>query len=285
MSTAAETAGVTLPRPEPLREKRDWDLRRVAALAYAALVYFFLYSPILVMAIFSFSSASVQALPLQDFPTTVWYERLANDSAMIDALAYSAQVSLISVAISAVAGTGFALLFTRLKIWGLPVLQALIALPFVMPGMVLGISMLLALREVGIEPGLFAIVIAHVTFITPIILFVVAQRLSALDPTIEQASKDLGAGPIKTFINVTFPSIRTSLIAACLLGFTVSFDEVIVTFFVSGAEQTLPVHIWTLLRQGFSPVINAILTLVALVSVVLITIATVAIARARRADV
>lgn len=285
MSLAAETASVTLPKPEPMREKRVWDLGRVAALAYAALIYLFLYTPILVMAIFSFSSASVQALPLQDFPTTVWYERLANDSAMIDALVYSAQVSLIAVAVSCVAGTGFALLFTRLKIWGLPVLQALIALPFVMPGMVLGISMLLALREVGIEPGLFAIVIAHVTFITPIILFVVAQRLSALDPTIEQASKDLGAGPFKTFLNVTFPSIRTSLIAAALLGFTVSFDEVIVTFFVSGAEQTLPVHIWTLLRQGFSPVINAILTLVAVFSVVLITIATVTIARARRADV
>jgi spermidine/putrescine transport system permease protein len=284
MSSAASTADATVPKPQPLREKREWDLKRALALTFAGLVYFFLYAPILVMAIFSFSSASVQALPLQDWPTTVWYERLANDSAMVDALVYSAQVSLISVVVSAIAGTGFALLFTRLRIWGLPILQGLIALPFVMPGMVLGISLLLALREVGIQPGLFAIVIAHVTFITPIILFVVAQRLRALDPTLEQASKDLGAGPVRTFLHVTFPSIRTSLIAAALLGFTVSFDEVIVTFFVSGAEQTLPVHIWTLLRQGFSPVINAILTLVALFSVVLITIATVTIARARRAD-
>ena len=284
MSSAAGTADATIPRPEPLREKREWDVRRVVALTFAALVYFFLYAPILVMAVFSFSSASVQALPLQDFPSTIWYQRLADDSAMIDALLYRAQVCAISVAVSAMAGAGFALLFARLKMRGLPILQGLIALPFVMPGMVLGISMLLALREIGIEPGLFAIVIAHVTFITPIVLFVVAQRLRALDPTLEQASEDLGAGPIRTFLHVTFPSIRTSLIAAALLGFTVSFDEVIVTFFVSGAEQTLPVHIWTLLRQGFSPVINAILTLVALFSIVLITIATVTIARARRAD-
>ncbi len=90
---------------------------------------------------------------------------------------------------------------------------------------------------------------------------------------------------MRTFINVVFPSIRTTLLAAALLGFTVSFDEVIVTFFVSGVEQTLPVHIWTLLRQGFSPVVNAILTLIAIFSVAIITLATVILARSRRADV
>ena len=112
----------------------------------------------------------------------------------------------------------------------------------------------------------------------------VAQRLRALDPTLDQASKDLGAGPIRTFLHVTFPSIRTSLIAAALLGFTVSFDEVIVTFFVTGARADSAGPHLDAARQGFSPAVNAILTLVALFSVVLITIATVTIARARRAD-
>ncbi|MFN8151844.1 MAG: ABC transporter permease [Solirubrobacterales bacterium] len=255
-----------------------------AGMGFAFLVYAFLYLPVLVMAVFSFNEGSVQSLPLQGF-STKWYEALANDEDMINALLYSAQVSLIAVTISCVAGTGFAMLFTRLKMRGLSIAQALIALPFVMPGMVLGISLLLALREVGVQPGLLAIVLAHVTFITPIVIFVVAQRLRTLDPSLEQASQDLGAGPVRTFINVVFPSIRTTLLAAALLGFTVSFDEVIVTFFVSGVEQTLPVHIWTLLRQGFSPVVNAILTLIAIFSVAIITLATVILARSRRADV
>lgn len=281
MSGAVTTlsAPATTPRDSGPGGPAKW-----AGIGFAFLVYAFLYLPVLVMAVFSFNEGSVQSLPLQGF-STKWYEALANDEDMINALLYSAQVSLIAVTISCVAGTGFAMLFTRLKMRGLSIAQALIALPFVMPGMVLGISLLLALREVGVQPGLLAIVLAHVTFITPIVIFVVAQRLRTLDPSLEQASQDLGAGPVRTFINVVFPSIRTTLLAAALLGFTVSFDEVIVTFFVSGVEQTLPVHIWTLLRQGFSPVVNAILTLIAIFSVAIITLATVILARSRRADV
>lgn len=284
MSTAAAEQTVALPPPVAAPKERTWDRTRVLSVLFALAIYVFLYAPIVVMAIFSLNEGSVQSLPLKGF-STVWYERLANDDAMISALLYSAKVSVLAVLISTVAGTAFALLFTRLRMRGLRFLQALIALPFVMPGMVLGISLLLAFRQVGIQPGMFAIVVAHVAFITPIIMFVVAQRLQALDPSLEQASMDLGAGPVRTFVNVIFPSIRTSLIAAAVLGFTVSFDEVIVTFFVSGSEQTLPVHIWTLLRQGFSPVVNAILTLIAVFSVALITAATVSIARARKQGV
>ncbi|MBS1676546.1 MAG: ABC transporter permease [Actinobacteria bacterium] len=286
MSSTAGSIAVPAPSPPapaPVEAEREWSWARVAAFLYCLLIYFFLYAPVIVMAIFSFNAASVQSLPIHAF-STHWYDRLAHDSEMIDALVFSLKVSVISVTIACIAGTSFAILFTRVRMRGLAILQGLIALPFVMPGMVLGIALLLALRQVGIQPGMLAIVIAHVTFITPIILFIVAQRMRALDPSLEQASMDLGAGPIRTFLNVIFPSIRTALIAAALLGFTVSFDEVIVTFFVSGAEQTLPVHIWTLLRQGFSPVVNAILTIIAVFSVTSITIATIIIQRSRRAD-
>ena len=274
-TTAAETLGASAPL-QAERPPRDW--RKVAAVVFAAAVYFFLYAPIIVMAVFSFNEGSVQSLPLKGF-STVWYDRLANDQEMIDAVLFSLKVSVIAVLISCVAGTAFSILFTRVRMRGLPILQALIALPFVMPGMVLGISLLLSMREIGVQPGMLAIVIGHVIFITPVIIFVVAQRLRSLDPTLEQASHDLGAGAVRTLVNVTFPSIRTSLLAAALLGFTVSFDEIIVTFFLAGAEPTLPVRIWTLLRQGFSPTVNAVLTLIALGSITLITIAAVIIHR------
>lgn len=245
---------------------------RRGALAFAGLVFLFLYAPIIVMAIFSFNESSVQSLPLEGF-TTRWYQELARDEAMIDSVIYSLQVSLISVAISCVVGTAFALLFVRSRLRGMSILQALVAVPFLMPGMVLGVAILLTLREIGIEPGLVAIVIGHVVFITPVIVFVVAQRLQQLDPSLELASKDLGANSVRTFFNITFPAIRTSLIAAALLGFTVSFDEIIVTFFLAGNDPTLPVHIWTLLRQGFSPAVNAVLTVIAVFSVGIIVAA------------
>ncbi|MEZ5078018.1 MAG: ABC transporter permease [Solirubrobacterales bacterium] len=281
MSTAAAEPLAAGGPVAAAKSPRDW--RKPAALIFAALIYFFLYAPIIVMAIFSFNEGSVQSLPLKGF-STIWYDRLAHDQEMIDAVVFSFKVSLIAVAISSVAGTAFALLFTRVRLRGLPVLQALIALPFVMPGMVLGISLLLSLREVGVQPGMLAIVIGHIIFITPVIIFVVSQRLRSLDPTLEQASHDLGAGSLRTFVNVTFPSIRTSLLAAALLGFTVSFDEIIVTFFLAGAEPTLPVRIWTLLRQGFSPTVNAVLTLIALGSITLITVAAVIIHRTGTKD-
>jgi len=268
MSASPANQPGMVPATDPAA--RDWH--RWGAFGFAALVYLFLYSPIVVMAIFSFNDNSVQNLPLKGF-TTIWYQNLAEDTEMLDAVMFSFKVSVLAVLVSSIVGTGFAMLFTRVKMRGSSILEAMVALPFVMPGMVLGISLLLTMRVIGIQPGFLAIVIGHVVFITPIILFVVGQRLRTLDPTLEQASKDLGAGSIRTFLNVTFPSIRTALLAAALLGFTISFDEIIVTFFLAGSDPTLPVYIWTLLRQGFSPSVNAILTIIALVSIAVITFA------------
>jgi spermidine/putrescine transport system permease protein len=270
----APAATSPAPRIEPVP--------RPVAIGFAVLVYVFLYAPVLVMALFSFNSGSVQSLPLKGF-TFDWYDRLFSDAEMIDALFYSAKVSIGAVLVAIVAGTAFAILFTHVRFPGMRLLQALIALPFITPGMVLGVSLLLAYQEVGIETGYLAIVVAHVAFITPIIMFVVAQRLATLDPALAQASMDLGAGRLRTFVEVTLPSIRTSLIAGALLAFTVSFDEVVVTFFVAGSEQTLPVHIWTLLRFGFSPSVNAILTIITVVSVAIVVISTVVLARGQRA--
>ena len=150
-----------------------------------------------------------------------------------------------------------------------------------MPGMVLGISLLLAFRQVGIQPGLFAIVVAHVASITPIVMFVVAQRLRALDPTLEQASKARrrSAADLRQRDLPVDPDVADRRRAARFHGLVRRGDRHLLR---QRREQTLPVHIWTLLRQGFSPVVNAILTLIAVFSVVLITAATVNIARARR---
>jgi ABC-type spermidine/putrescine transport system permease subunit II len=199
---------------------------------------------------------------------------LAND-ALKDAAFYSLKVTLLAVAVGVVFGTAFALLVHRVlgrRIRGAA--QGLLAVPVVLPGVVLGISLLVVFRSIHLKPGFLAIVIGHATFVTPIIMFVILTRLRTMDPALEHASMDLGAGRIRTFLNVTLPQIRVALVAAALLGFTISFDEIIVTFFLAGVEVTLPVFVWNQLRFGFTPEINAIFTLIGTVSILLIVAGT-----------
>lgn len=236
-------------------------------------VYVFMYAPPIVTAVFSVNSSKIQTLPLHHF-TTQWYHDLFNDPQMQAAIKFSLQVALTSVSVAAVAGVAFALLIDRVRFPGRTIFQALLASPLVTPGMVLGISLLVVFHSASVQPGFRTIVIGHASFITPLVTFIVLQRLRSSDPTLEQASMDCGAGRIRTFWHVTLPSIRVALIAACLLGFTLSMDEITVTFFLAGNQGTLPVYVWGLLRFGFTPEVNAAFTLIGGGSLILIIIAT-----------
>lgn len=257
---------------------------RILMVGAIVLVYFFLYAPIAVMGMFSFNNSQVQTLPLRGF-TTKWYHAIVSDPTMQGAIRFSLQVSFTAVFLSLVFGTMFALIVTRVRFPGLRILQALIVVPVVLPGMVLGVSLLLAYRLIGVNPGPLTVVTAHTIFLTPIVMFIIAGRLRTLDPSLEQASMDLGANRSKTFVNVTLPAIRISLVASALLCFTISFDEVAVTFFVTGFKQTLPVYIWSLLRFGFTPEVNAVLAIIATVSLVSVITAATLLSRSQRASV
>ncbi|MCB0828451.1 MAG: ABC transporter permease [Solirubrobacterales bacterium] len=235
-------------------------------------VYVFLYAPMMVTALFSVNDSTIQTLPFQGF-TTKWYSALFNDEAMKSAIYFSLKVAAVAVTVSAVAGLGFALLVHRLQMRGTGALQGLIAAPLVAPGLVLGISLLVVFRQANVSPGFWTIVAGHAAFITPLIMFILIQRLKTADPSLEQASMDCGAGYIRTFWHVTLPGLRVALIAGCLLGFTLSMDEIAVTFFLAGTEPTLPVYVWGLLRFGFTPEVNAAFTLIAGGSLLLLTFA------------
>jgi ABC-type spermidine/putrescine transport system permease subunit II len=238
-----------------------------------ASVYLFLYAPPVVTALFSFNSSSIQTLPFRH-ATFRWYRALLNDPQMQQAIFYSLKVALTTVAVAAVFGVAFALLIHRVRFPGRTVFQALLASPLVTPGMVLGISLLVVFHSASVAPGFLTIVVGHASFVTPLVTFIVLQRLRTSDPTLEQASMDSGAGPLRTFWHVTLPGIRIPLIAACLLGFTLSMDEITVTFFLAGIQGTLPVYVWGLLRFGFSPEVNAAFTIIGGGSLLLIAIAT-----------
>jgi ABC-type spermidine/putrescine transport system permease subunit II len=237
-----------------------------------ALVYLFLYAPMLVTALFSVNARPIQTLPVNDL-TTKWYSALFADPEMKAAIFFSVKVAVVSVLISACAGLAFALILQRMRFRGKAIAQALLASPFVAPGLVLGISMLVVFHSAKIEPGFWTIVAGHASFIAPVVMFILIQRLRTADPTLEQASMDCGAGHLRTFWHVTLPGLRVPLIAACLLGFTLSLDEISITFFLAGTQPTLPVYVWGLLRFGFTPEVNAAFTLLAGGSLLLLAVA------------
>lgn len=242
--------------------------------AFLTVLFLFLYSPLLVTALYSFNSTKVQTFPMEGF-SAEWYQALFADSQMISAIIYSFQVAIAAVAVSAVAGLAFALILNRARFRGMASLDLMIASPLVTPGMVLGISFLLVFTILHVSTGFWTIVVGHAAFITPLIVYILQQRLKTLDPSLEQASMDLGAGPIRTFWHVVLPGVRVALVAGCLIGFTMSMDEIAVTFFLAGTKPTLPVYVWGLVRFGFTPEVNAAFTLIGGITLLLIGIAAV----------
>jgi len=254
--------------------------RRILMWLFVVGVFAFLYAPMAVMSVFSVNASKVQTLPFSGF-TGEWYRALFHDAPMQDAIRFGLQVSVTTVVIGAIVGVYLALVVDRLAFPGKNVFQALVAVPLGLPGIVLGISLVLVFRAVGIAPGYVTIVAGHATFVTPLIMFVVLQRLRSFDRNLEHASMDLGAGWLRTFWHVTLPEIRLAVIAGCLLGFTMSFDEITVTLFLAGNQLTLPLFVWTLLRFGFTPEVNAAFTIIGTLSIVSIIAAVVLVTRSR----
>jgi ABC-type spermidine/putrescine transport system permease subunit II len=246
--------------------------RALAWIAFGA-CYVFLYAPLVTIVAFSFNDSTSQSLPFTRF-TTRWYTDLFDDSAIFHALRTSLEVALGTVVLAAIAGTAFALIFDRVRTRTATVIQAALIIPFLLPGMVLGLSLAITFDAFGVSLGMPAVMVGHATFVTPVVMLIVLSRLRRIDPTYRQASMDLGAGRIRTFWHITLPQIRTALVVACLLGFTLSFDEIIVTFFLAGPSPTLPVFVWNQIRFGFTPEINAIFSCIGVASFVIVVVAT-----------
>lgn len=252
--------------PPSVRARR---VANVISYGYLLLTYAFLYLPLAMIAIFSFNDSSIQTLPLKSF-TTAWYSELTNSPALIAAFQRSVIVAVCAVALSIVFGAGFALIFAYRKPRAAGLLQGALTLPFLLPGVILGLSLAIVFRTIGLPFGLLTIILGHTSFITPIVMGVLLTRLRQMDPSIAHAAMDLGATPFRTFVDIIVPQLRTALIGACLLGFTLSFDEVLVTFFLAGSQPTLPIYVYNQLRFGFTPTINALFTCIIVVSVALL---------------
>ena len=238
---------------------------------YAALVFAFIYLPIVVLILYSFNRDGVGGFPPRHF-TFDWYRRLFADSAIWDSVINSLIVAATSVALSLTLGLLAALALDRAHFPGKQLFRRVVLLPLILPGIITGLSLLISTVAAGMPLSLFTVFLGHGTALISVATTELFAGLQKLDRAQEEASLDLGATPWQTFWRITMPNLKLSLIAAGLLIFTLSMDEIAVTFFLIGRDNTLPLEIWGRLRRGITPEINAISTLIFSVSVALIVV-------------
>lgn len=233
---------------------------------YALLVYAFLYFPIVVLVVYSFNGSGVGGFPPSGW-TFDWYRQLFADAALWDAVLNSFIVAAVAVAISLGLGLPAALALDRAQFPGKALFRRLVLLPLILPGIITGLSLLMLFVGVGMKLSLVTVTLGHGTALISVATTEIFAGLQKMDRAQEEASLDLGANHWKTFWRITFPNLKVSLIAAALLIFTLSLDEIAVTFFLIGRDNTLPLEIWSRLRRGITPEINAISTLILLFSI------------------
>lgn len=214
---------------------------------YAVVYLVFIYVPVLFLPLFSFNDSLYVAFPLKGF-TLKWYDDMANNVSLLRALGNSIQVAAAVSVLSTALGTLAAKAVTRYRLPGRGPVVGFIMLPLVIPGIIIGISLLILVSRAGIPLSLFTISVGHVLVCVPFSMLVMISRLEGFDRNLEEASLDLGENAWSTFWRVTFPLAIPGLIASLLLCFTISFDEFVLSFFLAGPDATLPIYIWGQLR-------------------------------------
>jgi spermidine/putrescine transport system permease protein len=228
---------------------------------HAALVFAFLYLPIVVLIVYSFNGQGVGGFPPRNL-TLDWYRTLFADGAIWDSVVNSLTVAFAAMAIALAFGIPAALALDRANFPGKALFRRLVLLPLILPGIITGLSLLMLFREADMKLSLLTIVLGHGTALISVATTEVFAGLQKLDRAQEEASLDLGANYWQTFWRVTIPNLRLSIIGAALLIFTLSMDEIAVSFFLIGRDNTLPLEIWGRLRRGITPEINAISTII-----------------------
>ncbi|TKB18067.1 MAG: ABC transporter permease [Mesorhizobium sp.] len=235
---------------------------------YILMLLAFLYLPIIIMALMSFNASPFYQLPFEW--TTDWYASLQQNDELIAATWNSIEIAVITTIISTVLGSMASLALYRYEFRGKKVLQALLFPPIAIPWLITGTAMLIFFFGIGIGRGLIAILLGHVALALPYVIVVVSARLQTFAPELEEAARSLGANQWQVTARVTLPWIMPGVIAGGLFAFAVSFDQFVVSYFLSTPGQTtLPVEIYAAIRKGFTPEINAVSTIIIVVSMAL----------------
>ena len=229
--------------------------------AHAIAVFAFLYLPIAVLILYSFNGQGVGGFPPRNL-TLDWYQILLQDGPIWDSVFNSLMVAIAAMLIALAFGIPAALALDRAQFPGKTLFRRLVLLPLILPGIITGLSLLMLFREAGFRLNLTTIVLGHGTALISVATTEVFAGLQKLDRRQEEASLDLGANYWQTFWRITVPNLKLPIIGAALLIFTLSMDEIAVSFFLIGRDNTLPLEIWGRLRRGITPEINAISSII-----------------------
>jgi spermidine/putrescine transport system permease protein len=232
----------------------------------AGAVLAFLYIPIAFLILFSFETADTPGLPIQGL-TLHWYEVLLKDSSIQTAVFTSFEVAAIVTVLATIIGTMAAFPLVRGGIRAPGAARLLFTMPIMIPGVLLGIGLLIFFRQaLHLQLGLYTVVAGHLVFTTPFVVLIVAARLQGFDRRLEWAAADLGANSLRTLRYIVLPLIAPAILAGALLSVTLSIDEFVITFFTIGPQQTLPLYIYTQIKFGVTPEVNAVATLILVIT-------------------
>lgn len=239
---------------------------------FSVIAFLFMYLPILVLSFYSFNQSPYSAT-WQGF-TLDWYRKLFSDERILSALTNSLIVACCAVGISSVLGTLMAVGLARYKFPGKSLYRGVSYLPLIIPDIAIAVATLVFLAAFAIPLSLWTIIAAHVVFCLAYVALVVAARLNNLDPHLEEAALDLGATPVQAFIKVLLPQLMPGIVAGCLLAFVLSLDDFLIASFTAGSgSNTLPMEIFSRIRSGVKPDINALSVLLITVSAIVAFIA------------
>lgn len=247
-------------------------IKKTLSVIFCSSVYVFLFLPIAVVVFNSFNaSTSKPYLSWKGF-TLDWYVKLWDNSALLQSFGNTILIALLSTLLATMIGTIGAIGMYKYKFKGKSVIDALLYVPVVIPEIVLGISLLTLFANANIPRGILTLVLAHVTFSIPFVIFNVRARLSGYDNSIEEASMDLGANRIVTFFNITLPVLAPGIGGGALLAFTLSIDDVIISYFVNGQTKTYPLKVMESIKSGIAPDVNALSTLILIATIALVVL-------------
>jgi spermidine/putrescine transport system permease protein len=244
-------------------------LNRLIKYSYQSLVYAFLYVPIIVIVIFSLNDTP-RSLLWQGF-TFKWYEQLLQDSDLMRVAWHSLVVGVLAATLASILGTLTAIGLHRYRFNGRKLMQGLVFFLIIVPDIVLAVALLMLYNTFGLPLGFWSILLAHTSFCMPFVAVMVLSRVKTLDPELVEAAKDLGASDSTILRRILLPLLLPAILAGWLISFTLSLDDVMISFFVSGPTfQILPLKIYAMARLGASPELNALCTLILAVTLVLI---------------
>ena len=245
-----------------MKRKKKESCFKVLKGVYGVLIYLFLFLPIAVIVVNSFNATSSKPYLSWKGFSFIWYTKLWENTDLLSAFGNTLMIAVVTTVAATVIGSLGAIGMYRYKFRGKKTIDALLYIPVVIPEIVLGISLLTLFTKTNIPRGIFSLILAHVTFCIPYVIFNVRARLAGYDVSIEEASMDLGANRVQTFLRITLPVLMPGIMGGALLAFTLSIDDVIVSYFTNGQTMTYPLKVMESIKSGVSPDVNVLSTII-----------------------